>query len=361
MPFTAHSGLHLVRTEENIAEITALKELLGGAVGFSGAVSSLNRQGRRAYGLFGRAVHKAYTWDNFDCRSYQWYPQGITTGSDAFATDGIDPDRYLIATWYARPLAGVNPGSRITILDLATLRYRNILLVEPVIRKGLLTLEPVRIHAGGVVWAGDHLHIAATARGLVTFRLGDIMRVPETRRAPYSDRLLAREEEVATYGYSHLLPVRFTYQARADDGHAALRYSFLSLSHEEQHPQLVCGEYGRGEQTTRLARIPLAEESLLPDVLVDEVTRQIQITNDGIPGMQGVMAISDQYYVTVSRGKWCPGSMYVGRPGNLRHIPWALPIGPEDITYNNKTGHLWSLSEHPGLRFVVSMKRSWFD
>jgi hypothetical protein len=51
----------------------------------------------------------------------------------------------------------------------------------------------MNIHAGGIVWAGPYLHIAATNRGFVTARVDDIMRVagdderpdaPEARAGP---------------------------------------------------------------------------------------------------------------------------------------------------------------------------------
>ena len=57
------------------------------------------------------------------------------------------------------------------------------LLVNPVVRDGVLALEPLRVHAGGVVWCGPYLHVAATARGVITCRLDDLLRVPDDRSA----------------------------------------------------------------------------------------------------------------------------------------------------------------------------------
>ena len=47
------------------------------------------------------------------------------------------------------------------------------------VRDGVLALEPLRVHAGGVVWCGPYLHIAATARGVITCRVDDLLRVPD--------------------------------------------------------------------------------------------------------------------------------------------------------------------------------------
>ena len=37
---------------------------------------------------------------------------------------------------------------------------------------------PLRIHAGGIVWHGPYLHVAATTKGFFTCRLDDLFRVP---------------------------------------------------------------------------------------------------------------------------------------------------------------------------------------
>ena len=58
-------GLHLTRTDENVAAIEALAGLLGGRVGLGGVLGDLDRRGRRAVAP-GRAVHRALTWDRAD-------------------------------------------------------------------------------------------------------------------------------------------------------------------------------------------------------------------------------------------------------------------------------------------------------
>ena len=85
-------------------------------------------------------------------------------------------------TWYAKDLGEGGQGSRITFVDRETRRYRHVLLVVPRLAEdGSLQVLPLRVHAGGVVWCGDYLHVAATARGFMTFRLDDLMRLPDER------------------------------------------------------------------------------------------------------------------------------------------------------------------------------------
>jgi hypothetical protein len=342
-----HPGIHLTRTDENVDEIEALAALAGGRAGLASMLDDLNRQGRRAFlaGRFlGRAVHRGYTWDAADRRDPHWWPQGVTTSADASDTEDIHGRRLVVVSWYAKH----DQGARLTFLDLDTRRYRHVLLVVPSLTDGVLSLEPLRVHAGGIVWLGPYLHIAATARGVMTCRLDDLTRVPDG---------VGR----TTYGYRYVLPVRFSYRAVTGDGTERLRYSFLSLDRAAEPMQLVVGEYGSPRQTRRLARYPLDPETFVLAVGDDGSTRPPALDDEGAVRMQGAAIARGTWYVTASTGPWVPGSVYVGRPGEWRRYRWATPMGPEDVTWWPSTDLLWSVSEHPRRRWVFSMRRSWFD
>lgn len=358
-------GVHLERTDERVAEIAALSELLDGSVGLSAVLGDLNRSARRSYGVLGRGVHRAYTWDAADRRSQRWWPQGITSSADAARTaddDAAHGRRVLAVSWYAKESesADVRPGSRVTFVDLDTLRYRHVLLVVPSFADGVLRLDPLRVHAGGMVWFGDHLHVAATARGLMSCRLDDIMRIPDDRGGAHLAGLGIDGDEVASYGYRYVLPVRFTYRAQTEGDGARLRYSFLSLDRTSSPPCLVAGEYGRGGASTRLARFPLDDASSLLETGTDGRVRPLELDEGGVAGMQGAAVVDGRWHVTVSHGPFYPGSVYVGAPGDLRQRRWVTPMGPEDIAYWPSTGLLWSLTEHPHRRWFYSMRADWF-
>ncbi len=349
------TGVHLDRTDENVAEIAALAALVGGPVGLEALLGDLNRTARPSRGFFGRAVDRAWTWDRADRWTRAWWPQGIATSADA---GGPHARRRVVAvTWYAKEVDGESPGSRVTFLDLDTLRYRHVLLVVPALVDGRLALTPLRVHAGGVAWCGPYLHIAATARGFITCRVDDLLRIPDERGVPRDlARLAVDGEAVASYGYRYVLPVRFRYRAHADDGVTRLRYSFLSL--DRRHPAaLVAGEYGRGEQTTRLARFPLDLDTALLETGEDDRARPVEL-GEGVRGMQGATVVDGRWYVTVSHGPVVPGTVYVGRPGRLRPRRLALPMGPEDIAAEPGSDRLWTLTEHPGRRWVLALRRS---
>ena len=90
----------------------------------------------------------------------------------------------------------------------------------------------------------------------------------------------------------------------------------------------------------------------------DGLARPVLLEQGGIGNMQGAAVVAGRWYVTRSRGPWGLGSLYVGTPGSFRRYRWALPMGPEDISFWPSTNTLWSVSEWPGRRWVYSVKRS---
>ena len=63
------------------------------------------------------------------------------------------------------------------ITDLDNVRYRHMLLVEPLLRDGAVDIGPVQVHAGGIVWFGDYLYVVDTFHGIRVFDLTRIIRV----------------------------------------------------------------------------------------------------------------------------------------------------------------------------------------
>lgn len=356
-------GVHLQRTDENVREIAALAAVLGEPAGLDGLLDDLKYQARRSRlpaRLLGRAVSDAYTWDSYDQRDHNWYPQGISTSADASDTEDFKGRKVLVTTWYSSGKDGVKRGSRVTFLDLETLKYRHVLLVNPVFDKeGALQLRPMNIHAGGVVWAGDYLHITATKRGFVTARVDDIMRVIGDDGPP--DEFGFDGQRVSSYGHRYVLPVRFTYKAFTDDGHEQLRYSFVSLDRRSDPPALLAGEYNVGKAPNRLARYQLDPATWQLQTGDDGFSRPLEVDEGGVVQMQGAALAAGRYHVTVSHGPFMPGTVYAGSSGKLKPKRLALPMGPEDLTYWPSTDRLWSLTEHPRRRWIVSMKRSALD
>jgi len=104
-------------------------------------------------------------------------------------------------------------------------------------------------------------------------------------------------------------------------------------------------------------RYPLDPETLHLDRDEAGHSRPVSLDDRGVGHMQGATVVDGTYYVTVSRGRHRLGHLYVGAPGALTPYRWTLPAGPEDISYWPSRDQLWSLSEHPGRRYVYAMDR----
>jgi hypothetical protein len=351
-------GVRLVRTADRAQQVDALAEAFEGRVGVAGVLADLSRDARPVQ-VPGRAASWGFRWDDEDENSRWWWPQGITSSAHAFPTNLRDGRRVVLTSAYAKQVGNVHMGSRISVVDVTDrgrVRYRHVLLVEATVDgDGAVGLGPVKIHAGGIVWHGEHLHVAATARGMVTFRLDDIIAAPVQDVRSRLDR--GGAVRIDTFGYRYVLPVRFGYEAETSRGAERLRYSFLSLDSGTRPAELLAGEYGRGGMTTRLVHFPIDPDTSLPGIGGGQEVTPLRWSAQGLAAMQGATVVDDTYYVTTSAGRHRRGSLWVGVPGAFRRHRRALPVGPEDLTFWPETDELWSLSEHPGRRFVFAMDR----
>ncbi len=356
----AETGLSLVRTDDRSDEVAALARHVGPRVGLQGVLADLNRRGQ-----VGEVPAPAASWgyrlQADDDRSRRWWPQGVATSAEANGTGRVNGRSVVVTSAYSKELNGLHMGSRITVADVtddAQVRYRHVLLVEAVGSGEDLELRPVRVHAGGLVWHGRHLHVAATARGLVSFALDDVM---EVRLDGAPDRLgLRRDGGLDAFGHRYVLPVRFRYLAERAPAVAPMRYSFVSLDRSAQPPQLVAGEYGRHRDSTRFLRFAVDPATRM--LASDWVGRSRPLGVDiGVESMQGAAVVDGRWYVSTSAGTTRRGSLWVGTPDRLERHAGVLPVGPEDLSYAPTTDRLWCVSEHPHHRYVFTIDRARFD
>lgn len=333
------SGLFLQRvdvTDDHIARLATRWR----RVGLDGVRADLSRR-MRSTRAPGRAVERAWRFDGPDQLDLRWWPQGVSTAADA-GLPALGDSRTVLVSWYAKkqPWHDAHHGSRVSVLDLDTERYRHVLLVVPTAEGGV---RPLQVHAGGIVWYGDHLHVAATGKGFFTCRLDDVLRVPEDSGAE-------------TLGYRYVLPVWSQYRARTDTGVERFRYSFLSLDHGAHPPAVLAGEYTNDPgRTRRLARFALDPSTGLLETGADD-RAVVTILGDGPRRMQGVVAARGRLYVTVSQGRFVRGSVFAGTPDDLREHRHATPMGNEDVAYWPDQDLLYSVSEHPTARWLFAMR-----
>lgn len=346
------AGVHLTPGADRAREIDVLNAVVGPPVGLEAVLAGASRRAgpARLGRVLGRAVTEAFSWDAEDARDPRWWPQGVSSSADASADEHVAGRALLVTTSYARPVGGTSHGCRVTFVDLATLRYDHVLLVLPGIDdRGAPTLAPVRAHAGGIAWHGSWLHVAATAKGLVSARVEDVL------AAGAGEGLGVVDGRVAAYGHRFVLPVRLAHRAGSDPGHEGFRHSFVSLDRSEQRPALVTGEYARRGRSRRLARYEVDPGTGLPLTGDDGTARPVEVA-DGVEGMQGAVVHRGRHLISTSHGPWLPGSIWSGRPDDLRRHPLAVPMGPEDLTRWPSTGRVWTVTEHPRRRWFLAVR-----
>ena len=193
------------------------------------------------------------------------------------------------------------------MVDLDRLRYHHVSLVEGP------DFVPVSVHAGGIVWSGDRLLVAATLGGIREFRMSGIVR----RGIRYALPQVAHHKPAKTFRYS--------FVAEGSDG-------------------MVTGEYTTRDDG-RLARL----------VVGDGVASVSDLHTPAVPEMQGAVLIDGVWAVTSSRGDKQNGDLWTGKEGSLVKHEGALPPGPEDLAWWAERQQLWGASEHPGQRWVFAV------
>jgi hypothetical protein len=273
----------------------------------TGLAQLLRSRGRslRPAKVPGSLVVSAFRWSGIDRWTQTWWPQGIALGNAALGNRSGAP--LVIVSWFSKVRRGRDRGARITVIDLERLRYHHVRLVEGP------DLKPVSVHAGGMIWSGDRLLVAATHGGIREFRLSD---------------LSLRGREAVLPQVSHLRP------------REKFRYSFLAEGTDE----IVGGEYSK-DVDGRLARL----------VVGAEVVSATDIHSPGIPEMQGALLIDGVWAVSSSRGDRQNGDLWIGSHGALVRHPGALPPGPEDLAWWPERQQIWGVTEHPGQRWVYTV------
>ena len=266
-------------------------------------------------------VKDGYTWEdtgdyNDDDVPY-WLPQGL---------DGRGNKQ--VVAWYSKESEG-GPDShgRVSFVDKDKGTYRNALLVDPT---GGADYDPVKTHAGGVVWQKNYMYVADTDGGVKVFD---------------TDKMVHSNGEKQSGNYKYLLPKVGSY----DNVGGPMKFSSLSVDRSKPgKPALVVTEYRNDDDPdtagdTHIVRWEIGKDGRLKDELPSAkyVTKRDQ--------MQGGAIDHGKVYLSSSDPGGSGGALYSGKPGHgLKEHPWG--DSPESL-YVHK-GLLWSLSEEAGHRAV---------
>lgn len=287
-----------------------------------------------------------FCWETGDDSTPDWYPQGVTGSWDALDVGTYAGRKILITSWYN---ATGDKGVRLSFVDMSkpagTARYRHVLLVEPT---STTNFRAVKVHAGGLAWYGDYLYVVDTSRGMRVF---DLRHLWSTASDPSKSKIgLGTDGRYYAYDYAYVLPQVGEFVQPAGTG---MVFSYMSLDRSTTPDSVVAGQYIDGQVGGQLVRWG-----------IDFQTRRLITGTDGVArasaayviphqNMQGAVSFNGSYFFTRSRGTATQGLLYRDQVGTALGSS-ALPIGPEDLSYEKSVSHLWTLTEHPNSRLVLA-------
>lgn len=118
---------------------------------------------------------------------------------------------------------------------------------------------------------------------------------------------------------------------------------------------IVVGEYYHAADGdwSRVAKFDLDSNTKLLKVNKDDVATASKVFHHGEHRVQGAIEVNGRYFLSQSNGD--SDSDIIGfTPGDKNSKQYRiLPPGSEDLTYDNETETLWTLTEHPGERYLV--------
>lgn len=286
------------------------------------------------------------TPDFDDFNTEKWMPQGISSTADALESGTYEGKNGWVVSWYT----GKSTSARVTFVDRSNDKYRHVLLVYP---NATDDFRAVPVHAGGIVWYGNTLWVADTKNGIRVFDLSNVWQVDS------GDGVGKKAGGgYSAAGYKYVIPQIMWYEWAPEFN---LQFSYVSLDRTTTPDSLLVGEY---RNDTTLYPIRMAQWDL------DYTKRRLKTDSSGlakatwaycvgIERMQGAVQVDGKIYISRSNGKNGKGDVWGWSPGDNAKLNAGLfPPGPEDMSYDKRDKKVWTVTEHPGKRYIVGVKTS---
>ncbi|MEV6192384.1 hypothetical protein AB0M19_08250 [Streptomyces sp. NPDC051920] len=382
---------------ENLTSRESLDTLsgnMGGNVGIDGVLRDADHAmrntadctaGERAALPVEPTATRAYCWDDADARTSQWRPRSVTTSGDADDDGAWGARQVILAGWTHLDGRAAAPDreeglARIAVVDATdpdALRYRWVLLVAP--RAGGKDFTALRTGLGGMVWYQDKLIVTADhGDGLLVFDLHRLL------RADVDSGAVGRTGHgYSAAGYRYVLPAIGSYDLEGGSctrgrDHAVPCIGSLSLDRTTAPDSLVATEApGDHPERTRLWRYAFSTAAYRTGLLAD-TQGHVKAAEAWTTKGSGISGALSHRARGAHESEW-----YVGRPSDGRaghaslwrqsgqgaeaatctadqsHACWGLGTG--SLSYWQRTGELWSLSDTADRRVLYAMPLSSVD
>lgn len=287
-------------------------------VGLPGVVADLNRDVRKVT-VPSSLPADGFAWGASDDGSERWWPGAVAPAG-----------RYVVVSWGSRAVQGQDHGSRLSVLDPASERYRHVLVMTVGDSFGELVLRPLQVDGTGLVVTADGtVLLSGGRRGLFVARLDDVVAV---------------EPSAETFGYRYVLPVRAQLRAETGGPGERLRCDLLTRDGEE----LVVAEDGSAG-ADRVVRFPLPA--------AEGHVRALAAERHGLRAVTGLAVLDGVRYAARDQGRR-PGELVVvdATPPDRhrrKQLARALPAGPGGLAAS--ADRLWGVTRPVGRRLVFSV------
>jgi hypothetical protein len=330
--------------------------------GLAPILDEANRQGRslchETY-LSASIPRAGFCWqDGEDDDQNVWIPQGVTGSGDAQPSGTVDGRRVVAATWHFSDDSFI----RVSFVDLATLRYRHVLLVEPTSGGDF---QAIAGHGHGLFWYGDKLIVATGGSVLRVFDLNHVWRM-DTSTAEVG---LGADGRFHARYHAFALPQIGAFWYEGGGGctpGSGDRPCFASLALDRSGTDSFVAVEHLTRGGGRIVRWPLDASTALPAISPDGYVHAREAFASPVWGMQGATAY-DNYFViagvcpeyadNIGDGVDYPSCLHRGAGGDATTSWTKAPKNTENLSYWPATGELWFISEQ--LRERVTVHVPW--
>lgn len=301
---------------------------------------------------------QGFCWqDGEDDDQNVWIPQGVTGSGDADPAGTVGGRRVVAATWHYTDDSAI----RVSFLDLATLKYRHVLLVEPVSDTNFAAIAG---HGHGLFWYGDKLIVATGGSVLRVFDLDHLWATdPSTGEVG-----LGADGRYHARWHAYALPQTgaYWYAGGGCANSTGDKPCFASLGLDRSGADSFVAVEHTVRGGGRIVRWPLDEATSLLKPGTDGAVHAVEAFASPVWGMQGAVAY-DGYFVVagvcpeyaddIGDGVDYPSCLHRGT-GGVSTTTWTkAPKNTENLSHWPATGELWLIGEQ--LRERVTVHVDW--
>jgi hypothetical protein len=311
-----------------------------------------------------------FCWDpaDDDWDTANWRPQGISGSWDAQPNLIWQGRKIALASWHG--IQDANDFSRLTFVDYtdtAHLKFRDVLLVVPVVTNGVANFTALAAHADGVIWYGNKILVANGGR-LHAFSLEHLWAMTRSDEevglgadgtsAPSARWHRYALPEIGEY-YPDFTPTGPYIGCSPITGTRPCLNAISLDRRGTAQDSMVSAEFvGADSAGGRAIRWPMDASTALPLLGADGKVHATQAFTSPIWHMQGVASDGTNWFISGTCASNTGTCIHKAAPDQPPHQQAQVNGGLEDLSYQpvygSSAARLWGINEGND-RFVFNI------